>query len=642
MYKRQIYAELQHGVITRYDRRTGERMGIQPKEEKGDPPLRWNWDAPFIISPHASKRLYMGSQFLYRSDDRGNTWRKVSGDLSRQVDRNKLPVMGKVWGPDAVAKNTSTALYSNVSAIAESPKKEGLLYTGSDDGLVQVSEDGGANWRKVDSLPGVPKDAYVARIRASQHDAASAYVAVENHQNGDYKPYLLKTADTGKTWTSIVGDLPERGSIYAVAEDHVDPNLLFVGTEFGAYFTKDGGNTWAKIGGLPTIPVRDFAIHKRENDLVLATFGRGFYVVDDYTPLRAVTAETLQRPATLFPVKDALLYVQQQPYGGNANASQGEALYSASNPPYGAVFTYFLKDAARSLREQRTEAEKAAARANRSVDYPSFDAMRAEAEEEAPSTFITISDASGTPIRTVTAPGGKGLQRAAWDLRYPLHTLPAARPAGADDDDDDFFGGQNGPYVTPGRYTATLSQRVGGTVTQLAGPVSFVVSLDSAGGLTMADHQQRGQFVNELQALRRTVAGTLGLANATSQRLDQLKRALDVTPAAAAPLHARVREYQKNLNAILIALRGDQAIANRSEGTVASISSRANSISAEMNRSLAPPTSTHRQQTALAKELLAPQLAALTKLIETDLPAFEKEVEAAGAPWTAGRVPVLK
>src|SRR4029079_8097611 len=226
--------------------------------------------------------------------------------LSREIDANTLPVMGKIWGPDAVAKNTSTALYGNISAVAESPKREGLLYVGTDDGLVQASEDGAGHWRRIERLPGVPSNAYIARIRASQHDAATVYVVAENHQNGDFKPYLAKSRDMGKTWESIAGDLPVRGSTYAIAEDHVDPRLLFAGTEFAGYWSRDGGQHWTKIAGLPTIAVREIAIQKREHDLVLGTFGRGVYIVDDYSPLRAA-ADTLTRTATLFPVKDAVM-----------------------------------------------------------------------------------------------------------------------------------------------------------------------------------------------------------------------------------------------------------------------------------------------------------------------------------------------
>src|SRR5262245_52998677 len=586
-----VYAALQHGVITRFDRRTGERIGIQPQEEKGGAPLRWNWDSPFIISPHSHTRLYMGAQFLYRSDDRGNSWKMISPDLTRQIDRNRLPVMGKVWGPDAVAKNTSTALYSNISSIAESPKREGLLYVGTDDGLVQVSEDGGGRWRKIEGLLAVPSDAYIARIRASQHDAATVYVAAENHQNGDFRPYLLKSTDAGKSWKSIAGDLPERGSTYAIAEDHVDPNLLFAGTEFGAYWSKDGGQHWIKIAGVPTIAVREIAIQKRENDLVLGTFGRGVYIVDDYSPVRTASAATLNAPATLYPVRDTVLYVPTQQYAMPGKGFQGEMVYQSDNPPYGAALTYSLKDGIKTLKERRTEAEQAAEKAGQPVKYATPDELRAEASEEAPAILLTVRGASGTPIRVVTGPVGKGLHRVAWDLRAPAHQLPPNRPRG---ELDELFGDPLvGPYVVPGEYSVTLSQRVGGVVTQLGGPVSFKVVLDPQSVHTMADQTARWQFQEKLQALRRAIEGALELANSTTTRLQAIVKALDATPATPAALHTQARALQRRLDAILVELRGDRALGARSVPTPAAISERANNISQEMNRSLARPTGTH-------------------------------------------------
>src|SRR5216684_4871417 len=278
-----IYATMQNGGLVRFDRRTGERVSIQPQPAKDDPPMRWNWDAPLMISPHSNTRIYIAAQRLYRSDDRGESWHAVRPDLTRQLDRNKLPVMGKVWSADAVQKNVSTALYGNISAIAESPKQEGLIYAGTDDGLVQVTEDGGITWRKIDNLPGVPDNSYVQRVVASQTDANTAYVVFENHQNGDFKPYIIKSTDHGKSFVSIAGNLPENGAVYALAEDHVNPKLLFAGTEFGLYFTTIGGEKWIKLnGGIPTIQIRDLAIQKRENDLVVGTFGRGIYILDDY------------------------------------------------------------------------------------------------------------------------------------------------------------------------------------------------------------------------------------------------------------------------------------------------------------------------------------------------------------------------
>ncbi|MGQ0648524.1 MAG: VPS10 domain-containing protein [Gemmatimonadaceae bacterium] len=632
-----IYAELQHGVIVRYDRRTGERVGIQPQEEKGGAPLRWNWDAPFVISPHNAKRLYMAAQFVYRSDDRGNTWRKVSPDLTRQVDRNRLAVMGKVWGPDAVAKNTSTAIYSNISAVAESPKKEGVLWVGTDDGLLQVSEDGGASWRKIDPVPGVPADAYITRIRASNHDANVAFATFSNHQNGDFKPYALKTSDLGRTWTPIVGDLPPRGGVFAIHEDHVDPQLLFAGTEFAAYASKNGGQNWIKLPGVPTIKVADIAIQRRENDLVLGTFGRGVYIVDDYTALRSMTPATVTAAATMYPARDALLYVQTQRYGGGRKAFQGEMLYSADNPPYGAVFTYSLGEQLKTLKQKRVDAERAAEKAGQPIEYPGANALRAEAAEEAPSILLTVSDEGGRAIRTLTGPTAKGLSRVAWDLRYPAHQLAAARPP---TDEEELFGGggPSGPYVVPGKYSVTLSQRVGGVVNQLAGPVAFNVVADETGGLTVADHRSRGKFQSDVQELRRQMTGATELATATNTRLDQIKRALDQTPTAPKPLHEQVRAYIGRLSAIQTELTGDRALGSRSDPTPASISERVGSITSSLNRTLQPPTATNQEQYRIAMELFGVEQGRLRQLVESDIPALEREVEKAGAPYTAGRV----
>ena len=628
-----IYAELQHGVIVRYDKRTGERIGIQPQEARGDVPYRWNWDTPFVISPHDHQRLYMAAQFVFRSDDRGNTWRKVSPDLTKQVDRNRLTVMGKVWGPDAVAKNTSTALYSNISAVQESPRKEGLLWVGTDDGQVQVSEDGGATWRKIDTFPGVPADAYVTRIRPSQHDAGTAYVTFSNHQNGDFKPYALKTTDLGRTWTPIVANLPARGGVFAIAEDFVDPNLLFIGTETGAWFSRNGGQQWNRIPGLPTIKVADFAIQQRENDLVIGTFGRGIYIVDDYRALRAVTPEAV---TALHPVRDALLYVPTQHYGGGRNAFQGEMLYSGDNPPYGALITYSLKEQLKSLKQKRVDAEKAAEKAGQPMRYPTAEELKAEASEEAPQVLLTIADESGKPIRTLTGPTAKGLARVAWDLKLPAPQLVTPRPR---TDEEELFGegGPAGPYVVPAKYSVSLAQRVGGVVTPLAGPVSFNVVLDATGGLTLADHRARGQFQGEVQELRRQLTGVTELASATQVKLDQLRRALDQVPAAPRDLHDRVRALAKQLAAIQEAINGDRALGSRSDPTLASISERVGSITSSMGRSLQPPTTTSREQYRIAVDLLGAEQAKLRQLTEVDVPALERDAEKAGAPYTAGR-----
>jgi len=630
-----IYSEAQHGAMVRTDRRTGQRIGIQPSTEPGEAPARWNWDTPIIISPFSHTRLYTASQRLYRSDDRGNTWKALSGDLSRQVERNLQPVMGKIWGPDAVAKNTSTALYGNISAIAESPKVEGLLYVGTDDGLIQVSEDGGKNWRRVDSLPGVPSNAYVARIKASQHEARTVYAAVENHQNGDFKPYLLKSTDAGRSWTSISGDLPARGSTYAFAEDHVDANLLFAGTEFAAWASKDGGKHWFKMAGVPTIAVRDLVIQKRENDLVIGTFGRGIYIVDDFSPLRRATVATL-KSAGVEPVRSTFLYQATQAYGGRGHSFQGENFYTADNPPFGAVITYYLPEALKTKQARRTDAEKAADKAGKPISYPALDALKAEALEEAPAVIITISDSTGAPIRTLTGPVGKGFQRVAWDLRLAAPTMARARPAGGEGEGEGGGFGPTGAYVVPGRYAVSVAQRVDGVVTPIGGKQVIDVRNDPSGTVTMADHAARAKFMAHQQELQRQVSGAVDLATATQTRLEAMRRAADQAPATPAAVQSDVRAAIKQLRGILEALRGDEILGARSEATPPSISDR---VGVDMGRTLAAPTATMARDIAIADEQLPAQVAALRKLVQDTIPSIERALEKAGAPYTPGRVP---
>ena len=223
-------------------------------------------------------------------------------------------------------KNKSTTIFGNIVAFAESSKNESLLYAGTDDGLIQITTDGGANWSKKSSFNGVPSMTYVNMLLASQHNESTVYAVFNNHKKGDFKPYVMRSTNKGESWTSISGNLPERGSVYAIAEDHVNPNLLFAGTEFGLFFTIDGGDNWIQLkSGLPTVAIRDIAIQTRENDLVLASFGRGFYVLDDYSALRELKSEVLNESARIFPIRTGLQYIPTAPLGGRGAGSQGES-----------------------------------------------------------------------------------------------------------------------------------------------------------------------------------------------------------------------------------------------------------------------------------------------------------------------------
>jgi len=519
--------------------------------------------------------------------------------------------------------------------------KEGLIYLGTDDGLIQITEDGGQTWRKIDSFPGVPPLTYVARLAASSHDANTVYAAFENHKNNDFKPYLLKSADAGKTWTSIASNLPDNGPVLAITDDPAKPNLLFAGTEFGLWFSEDGGGKWVQLkGGLPTIAIRDAVIQKKAGDLVVASFGRGFYVLDDITPLRQVTPAMLNQKAALFPARDALLYIPIFQFGGFGASSQGANFYHADNPPFGATLTYYLKDKLKTKKELRQDKEKEAEKNKQAFAYPSNDELRAEAEAEAPQIFLTIFDDSNTPIRRIPAANASGLNRVSWDLRLAPPELPEGGPGFFDDPQAAAFFGPNGPLVIPGKYTATLYQKDNGQITQLAGPVAFNVTVDGLSAMKPEDRQALSEFQHKVMRLDRAVAGAVGEANEVRDRLKKIKQALNETPGAYQKLIASADQLDQRNTDLLRELRGDVVLRRRDIATLPSIADRVNTVLGNELTSTQLPPQTDVANYGIAAEDFTKALATLKQLAEVDLPALEREMEAAGAPWTPGRVPV--
>jgi len=633
-----VYSQSQYGGLVRHDRATGEMVDIQPQPAPGEEPYRWNWDAPVIISPHSHTRLYFAAQKLFRSDDRGDTWTAVSGDLSRRIDRNSLKVMGKVWGPDAVYKSGSTSLYGNAVSLTESPLVEGLIWVGTDDGLVHVTSDGGATWHTEGRFPGVPERSYVAELEASRHDANTVYATFTNHKQGDFTPYVLVSTDRGRSWSSIRGDLPDRELAWAIAEDHVDPDLLFLGAEFGLYVTVDRGHHWVKMtGGLPTTAVRDLDIQRRENDLALATFGRGFFVLDDYTPLRAMTRDTLAAEAALFPVKDALRYVETSRLGlpTLAKAFQGDTYFTAPNPPFGAVVTYVLRDGLKTRRERRLEAEKEADKEGETLPYPSQDALRAEDEENEPQVVLTVRDVDGAVVQRLTGPRDEGLHRVAWNLRYP-----SLRPTDPDPGPPAPWDSPRvGPLALPGTYSVTLDAEVDGAVRRLAGPETFQVVDLGGGTLPIDDPAAALAFQQQAADLQRAVLGALEAAHEMDERIDYLRQAILDTPDADQAFLAELAAIEGDLDQALVALRGDTSRARRNEPVDPSIRERVDRIVDSGFFTTQAPTATNRDGYRFASAAFAEQLAVLRRL-EQRLTALEAALDRAGAPWTPGRLPI--
>jgi len=520
-----VYAQSQYGVLVRYDRKSGEEVGIQPKERKGEDGYRWNWDAPLQASNHQTGRIYFAANKVFRSDDYGNSWEVLSEDLTRQLNRNELKIMDKVWGIDAVAKNRSTSPYGTLVSFSESPIDKNLLVVGSDDGLIHVSSDGGASWNKINNISGVPDKTYVNAVFCSKHDANVIYAAFNHHKYGDFKPYIYKSNNKGASWTKISNNLPERGSVYAIEEDHVDANLIFCGTEFGVFFSSNAGKEWKQLkGGVPTVAVRDITIQERESDLVLGTFGRGFYVLDDYSSLRNMGAGDLGKEAKIFSVRPSLLYEQSQPLGLAGKAFQGDGFYTGENLGPEALIRYYTTESEKSLKDQRKEKSKEAKKNRGDDPYPSYDELVAEDEESPAQLIFTIKDNQGQIVRKLSAKPGSGIQQIKWDLRYAAkNPINLRKPSFY----NPFSNQPKGNLVNPGTYTVTLSKAHNGKTTQLAGPQNIdVVPLNNT-VMPAANRSQKVKFQRELAELSRKVQGAGLMLSELSNRMKHIKVAME-------------------------------------------------------------------------------------------------------------------
>lgn len=615
-----IYSQWQYGGLVRFNRKTGERVDIRPRESKDGPALRWNWDSALMISPHDSNRIYYGSQILFRSDDQGNNWEPVSEDLSKQIDRNKLKVMGRVWGVDAVAKNASTSLYGTIVSVDESPLVEGLIYAGTDDGRVSVTEDGGKTWNSIDTFGNldVPEFGYINDIEADLFDKDTVYVAVNNHKRGDFKPYVVKSTDRGKTWETITSNLPERGSVYTLKQDHKNAQLLFCGTEFGCFFTLDGGQKWVQLrSGIPTIAVRDIEIQRRDDALVLASFGRGFYVLDDYSPLREVTAET-SKSNHMFPIKKGKMFRRINPLGSGLRGFQGANYYEASNPEFGVRFTFYLKESLTTEKSRRQKKDRASSSARKDTPYPSWAELKAEDREVSPRRWLTIRDADGNVVRRMNTSTGKGMVHTYWDFTT----------AG--------FGGR-GPTAVPGKYTVDVQQMVNGEVTQIIAAQEFEIEPLTFGDTSEIDRQAILEFSQEIAKLGNVVSAASALASEAADHLAAVERLTSSSTEADPAMWAEIRKLQVRLLDLEEKFSGDPTKSARNESAKPGLQSRLRTAMFGAMGSTTGPTGTHRRQFEIAGELYLELEAELRQLVERDVPRLLTKFDSIGAPWTPGR-----
>jgi photosystem II stability/assembly factor-like uncharacterized protein len=629
-----VYAESQYGGMVRYDRKSQEAVDIRPEPREGEDSYKWNWNTPLILSPHSHTRLYTAANKVFRSDDRGNTWTVISDDLTAQIDRNKWPVMGKYWSIDAVQKDVSTSLYGTIISMEESPKKEDLLYVGTDDGLIQVTGDAGKNWTKISQFPGVPENTYVSDILASKFDENVVYASFDNILRDDFKPYLLKSTDKGKSWTSIASNLPENGTVHSIQQDFVDPDLLFVGTEFGCFFTIDGGLNWIQLkAGLPAISVRDMAIQQRETDLVLATFGRGFYILDNYQPLRMLKKEILDKSGYIFPVPDALMYLPTDiKYG------QGSTVFVAKNPDFGATFTYFVKDVPKTAKDKRKEKESELFKKGEPIPQPSEAALRAEKNEIAPYLTFLVSDNAGNPVRIITKSASKGINRANWDLRYQ-----SARPVDAGKAFDPLSTNGSGVLAMPGKYKVTLSMTADDSTVVLAGPVEFnAVLLDNV-TLPAANRPEMVAFHKKVAELTRVMQGTENYAEGLLRKANDILQALNSTPNATPELKKRAEKIVAQLDNILnVQFNRNTSKPSEEENPPAPVplNTRLNKLAWISWASTQTPTQTQLDAYKILEQEFPPVYNTIKQIGEVDLKQLEQSLDTLNAPPTPGRLPV--
>jgi photosystem II stability/assembly factor-like uncharacterized protein len=628
-----VYAQGQEGFLSRIDRTSGETITIQPQPGEGQNYERFNWDAPILVCPFSPTRLYFASQRVWRSDNRGDSWKPISGDLTRNQERFTLPIMDNNWSWDSPWDVYAMSNYNTITSLAESPLMEGLIYAGTDDGLINITEDGGKNWKRIEvgSLPGVPKRAFVNDIKADLFDANTVYIALDNHKYSDFNPYLLKSTDRGKSWISIKSNLPDRTLVWRLVQDYVNPNLLFAATEFGVYFTIDGGKKWIKLtGGVPTIAFRDLQIQRRENDLVCGSFGRGIYILDDYSCLRNISNEELGKEAILFQPTKAWWYIPN-----DLGVVQGSETFTAPNPPFGAVFTYYLEDKYKTLKSIRQEKEKKEIEKKEKVSFPGWEELEKERREGEPKIWLTVKDDAGNVIKRVEGKNNKGFNRVAWDLRFPATDAIL--------NESDTKRNYRGAMVAPGEYTVTLSKEIDGITTDLSEPMKFKVERMYKGAINGANPDVTAAFWRETEKLNRSVSAATKILNSTLTKISLMEKALDRTPAAPGNLDKQLYDLKQALYVIDEKMNGNRSKDEVGEKNNPTVLSRLEIATWGSFGSTYGPTRDQKQSLEIAESEFLELKKELDVILNVKLPAFEKALMEAGAPWVAGQpIPELK
>lgn len=631
-----LYVQSQNGGLVRFDKKTGEKLFIQPVNFI-DTGYRFDWDAPLVISKHNHKRLYFASQKVFRTNDQGNSWDVISGDLTRGIPKKMDRLMGKSW---SIEELTGKPASPQITAIAESPINENILFAGTGDGWIHVTTDGGKSWIRSIIQPELSDLTRVHHITASHHNPNVAYAACHAYTDGDYKPYLLKTVDQGKTWTSLNANLPQRGSTFSIVEDHVNEKLLFTGTQFGLYVTVDGGQEWIRfMNGLPTTTVTDMEIQPVENDLVVATFGRGVYILDDYSSLRSLTPELLAARAAILPVKEAKMFIEDHPMGFQGKGFQGADFYAAANPDNGATITYYLKEAPKSLLQQRKDKEKEQQKKGEEVEYPDYATLRSEAQDPESYLLFTITDEQGNVVRKIKTNAAKGVHRLKWDMRYQPFNPISFAPF---DDTYAWVSPAVGYMVVPGTYKVSMDLYTKGQYENLVQQVAFQCKPLLQPSLPVQDQQALDVFNKKTADLYRAVTGANAFRQEMVQKIPYLQKAvLDGAGVPVNTLQQQISNIQKNLEILNRDMNGDLLRSRYEIATPISLAGRIGQISYALWQTTSAPTETFKASYDVVASQFEEILERL-RSIDVDIKNVESLLEKYKAPYTPGRLPEWK
>jgi hypothetical protein len=549
--------------MNRVDRVTNERKAIRPEPVAGQAAYRWNWDTPLALSPHDPKTVYVAANKLFKSPDRGHSWQEISPDLTNAMDRDDLELMGLTGRDTKIARNDGVAAYSTLVSFAESEKRAGLYYTGSDDGVVAVSRDGGKNWTRVtDKIPGVPKNTYVSEVVPSRFDEGTVYATFDGHRSGDFGTYVFSSGDYGGSWRSIAGGLPKGEVVRTLTEDTKNPDVLYIGTETGLFVTTDRGRSWTRVkANLPTVPVYEVAIHPRDNDLILATHGRAFWVLDDLAPFQQ-HAKAMTQAVYMF---EPQTVAQRNASSERMRAFEGDRKFLGKNPREGVSMTYRLREAAKEVKLTVKDA-----------------------------TGRTVRELSGTATRNA---GAAGINTVVWDLRVePLQPLPGQQPGQG----GGFFGGGlNGPLVLPGAYSVALN--VDG---RDAATSRVVVSGDPEIQITDADRKAHFETALALHELQRHANEAATALTTIDRQLTDLKDRLKSTKAPA-DVKAAVDSFDKEVDKVKpkLGVGGGGGFGGGFGGTQ-NVRGRIGQLKNQIMGSTSLPTETQTRQVTESREAL--------------------------------------